>query len=279
MAPAGRRSKIVFSSVQAGAIHWAAQVAVFLTLSPPKKCLRIPTPLLLRALVRIPTPYRAHKEKRPSTLPILTGGIPMIRPIPLAAMDRTLTQSAAARPVEIVHSAPLTPIPSKTSGSALHETEATMAIGNVHGLRCSKWIPPIGFVWKSYSSTSPAEIYDGTSWSRIKDRAIMAAGNTFSLGATGGSREVTLTTAQIPGHSHNGSTSSDGAHTHTASTGAIGGDSYYLSKEENVVKTKTITTSYAGEHTHTVTVGSSGGGQSFSILNPYSTVFMWERIG
>lgn len=27
----------------------------------------------------------------------------------------------------------------------------------------------------------------------------MAAGKTFSLGATGGSREVTLTTAQIPG--------------------------------------------------------------------------------
>lgn len=154
-----------------------------------------------------------------------------------------------------------------------------MAIGNVHGLRCSKWIPPIGFVWKSYSSTSPAEIYEDTSWSRIKDRAIMAAGKTFSLGATGGSREVTLTTAQIPGHSHQGSTSSDGAHTHTASTGAIGGDSYYLDKEGNVVKEKTVTTSYAGEHTHTVTVGSSGGGQSFSILNPYSTVFMWERIG
>ena len=107
----------------------------------------------------------------------------------------------------------------------------------------------------------------------------MAAGENFSLGATGGAREVTLTTAQIPGHSHKGSTSSDGAHTHTASTGAIGGSDKYITKNTNVVKEKTVTTSYAGEHTHTVTVGSSGGGQSFSILNPYSTVFMWERIG
>ena len=39
------------------------------------------------------------------------------------------------------------------------------------------------------------------------------------------------------------------------------------------------TTSSAGAHTHTATIGSTGGGQSFSIMNPYYAVNIWQRVG
>ncbi len=52
-----------------------------------------------------------------------------------------------------------------------------------------------------------------------------------------------------------GSTSSAGAHTHTASG----------------------TAASAGSHKHTITVGSTGSGTAFSVVNAYYAVYMWKR--
>ena len=40
----------------------------------------------------------------------------------------------------------------------------------------------------------------------------------------------------------------------------------------------TNTTSSAGAHTHTATIGSTGGGQAFSIMNPYAAKYIWYRV-
>ena len=85
-------------------------------------------------------------------------------------------------------------------------------IGTVKGIGGSAWIPHVGYVWKSADPTSPAELYQGTTWAKIKDRTILAAGDTYTTGATGGSATHTLTVDEIPSHSHTGSTSSAGAH-------------------------------------------------------------------
>lgn len=67
-----------------------------------------------------------------------------------------------------------------------------------------------------------------------------------TLGALLGSQTVTLTAAQIPGHTHTASTAAGGAHDHGASTASGGGH------------THTGVTVSAGAHTHT---GGAGTGQ------------------
>ena len=81
-----------------------------------------------------------------------------------------------------------------------------MAIGIVKGLAAADDAPPIGFVWKSASPISPAAIFAGTTWSQLKDRAIIAAGGGYANGSTGGRASVTLTTKEMPSHNLGGRT-------------------------------------------------------------------------
>ena len=61
-----------------------------------------------------------------------------------------------------------------------------MALGAV-STPSKTWVPPVGMIITTGSPTSPAEIYDGTSWARITDRFPIGAGESYSLGSTGGS--------------------------------------------------------------------------------------------
>ena len=60
---------------------------------------------------------------------------------------------------------------------------------------------PIGSYYLSDESTSPASLFGGT-WEQIKDRFLVGAGNSYSVGATGGEATHTLTTSEMPSHSH-----------------------------------------------------------------------------
>lgn len=155
-----------------------------------------------------------------------------------------------------------------------------MAIGIVKGLTVAADTPPVGFVWKSASPISPAAIFAGTTWSQLKDRAIIAAGGSYANGSTGGRASVTLTTKEMPAHNHSGSTSSAGAHTHTATVCIA--DTYnegVMTFGDIYIGNATRTTSSAGAHRHSVSIRNTGNGQAFSILNPYIVRYMWERIG
>ena len=154
-----------------------------------------------------------------------------------------------------------------------------MAIGAV-GITSTNWVPPVGFVWTSSSSTSPAALYDGTSWTQIKDRFLIGAGGSYSLGSTGGSTSHTLTVAEMPAHNHSATNiSSTGAHTHTVTsvygTGAI---PFWGGSGSTAFGTKTYTTNSAGSHNHAITLGSTGSGTAFSILNPYIAKYVWRRV-
>lgn len=116
-------------------------------------------------------------------------------------------------------------------------------------------IYPVGSIYMSISSTDPGTLFGGT-WARIRDTFLLAAGNTYAAGATGGEAAHTLTVNEMPSHSHDlwfwnyvpagGSTSGIGsASTHTgSSTGAI---------------------------------QSTGGGAAHNNMPPYLAVYMWRR--
>lgn len=156
-----------------------------------------------------------------------------------------------------------------------------MAIGAVGGVPAADYVPPVGIILTMGVSTSPAELYPGTTWARIKDRFLWGASETHPLGETGGSATHTLTVNEMPAHTHSASLYEAGMHTHTisildGSSMNFGSSSYqnaYLSGS------KKVTTSSAGAHTHTVTVGATGGGKAFSLMNPYVAVNVWQRVG
>lgn len=62
-------------------------------------------------------------------------------------------------------------------------------------------IYPVGSIYMSINSTSPSTLFGG-SWTRIQDRFLLAAGSSYSAGATGGEASHVLTTSEMPSHSH-----------------------------------------------------------------------------
>lgn len=87
---------------------------------------------------------------------------------------------------------------------------------------------PVGSIYMSVNNTDPSTLFTGTTWTRIQDTFLLAAGSTYSAGSTGGSATVTLTSAQsgVPAHSHGKGTltvPSSGATTNGASSGGAWG--------------------------------------------------------
>lgn len=153
-----------------------------------------------------------------------------------------------------------------------------MAIGAVNTLS-SKWAPPVGAIITTSSSVSPAADYAGTSWAQIKDRFLMGAGGSYTLGSTGGSASHTLSVAEMPAHNHSGSITATGNHTHTVSSRSGRSQQFYTGTTiSGCVTSGPKTTSSAGAHTHSVTIGSTGSGQAFSVLNPYVGKYVWRRV-
>ena len=181
-------------------------------------------------------------------------------------------------------------------------TGATTAAQARTNLGILDWIYPVGSLYWSKKSTDPATLFGGT-WTQIKDKFILAAGDTYAQGATGGASTVALTTAQLPAHNHSGSAQDAGWHGHSASSDSTGGHTHQVTSAvadrrcsviegENYgsrQQTPTVTTSSAGWHSHTITVNgggshthsltinNTGGGNAHENMPPYVTYYCWER--
>jgi hypothetical protein len=139
----------------------------------------------------------------------------------------------------------------------------------------SKLTPyPVGAIYLSTSSTSPASLFGGT-WEQIQDKFLLAAGSTYSAGGTGGNATHTHTTAdhkltesEIPSHRHT-------ATTKTTSYGSGSQSSWRCMSFDgtNADWSQTVYTGYtggSGNHNH----GNTG---SSSSLPPYLVVYVWKR--
>lgn len=104
-------------------------------------------------------------------------------------------------------------------------------------------------------------------------------GTTFSgttNGATGGAENHTLTTAQLPAHSHSGTTNADGEHSHNveyANAARDPGASGSLMSYAGTTLNHATTT--AADHTHTFTTGNTGSGEQHNNMPPtFLTTFI-----
>ena len=78
---------------------------------------------------------------------------------------------------------------------------------------------PVGSLYWTSVNENPATTFGGGTWEQIKDKFILAAGDTYSQGATGGSATVTLTTEQMPSHSHETNSLTNSSGTAITTTG------------------------------------------------------------
>jgi microcystin-dependent protein len=156
-----------------------------------------------------------------------------------------------------------------------------MAIGPVGLAPGNGFVPPVGLIWTSGSSTSPASYFSGTSWTRMTDRFLIGAGGSYSLGSIGGATSHILTVAEMPAHSHSGSISAVGDHNHTiydAGGTSIQAESSWIGAGERNFSTTTASFGTSGSHSHSVSIGYTGSGWAFSIMNPYIGKYMWRRV-
>lgn len=163
-----------------------------------------------------------------------------------------------------------------------HITEYVSSNGGVTALD----IYPVGSVYMSVNSTSPAELFGGT-WTRWGNGRVPVGVDTSqtefdAAGKTGGSKTHTLTVGQIPKHTH-GSKSLTGKISNflVQAAGYIGASGIFArSASGSVYKAATssevngydeVTLDASHEHE---AVGSS---QAHNNLQPYITCYMWQR--
>ena len=135
-------------------------------------------------------------------------------------------------------------------------------------------------MWSGQVSAIPEgwSLCDGTNGTPdLRDKFIVGAGNSYSVGATGGAASVTLSVAQMPSHSHSASASSDGGFEHSA------GDRHGSDRPEGPLFYGMGTIYYEGnkelgDHSHAITVNSTGGGQPHENRPPYySLAFICKK--
>lgn len=126
---------------------------------------------------------------------------------------------------------------------------------------------PVGCIYQSTSSTSPASFLGGT-WERIKDKFILAAGDTYAAGKTGGEAGHALTVDEMPAHRHEG----------------IDIDNLYCFGWENGSRTgvnfkKFYGGTYWGNDVQNrLASGYAGGSTAHNNMPPYLTAYIWKRI-
>lgn len=167
---------------------------------------------------------------------------------------------------------------------------------------------PVGAVYITATNTNPGTFLGGT-WAQIaQGRTLIGVGtlgaDTYAAGNTGGAARVTLTTTHIPSHNHGGATGNQSAnHTHSGTTSSGGSHSHTTPLSDGghfpyaggggAEGTSTPlaangTTSSAGAHTHTITTGNNsvshthtissvGDGNAHENRMPYLAVYFWKR--
>lgn len=125
---------------------------------------------------------------------------------------------------------------------------------------------PIGYIYISTSSASPASFIGGT-WEKLNDVFLLATGENSS-GATGGEKSVLLTEEKIPSHNHVSMVGGTGDVISDYLGGSEAGYGLKSGAEgsSGLVSPENYYTSY------------TGGGEAHNNMPPYYAVNMWRRI-
>lgn len=128
-------------------------------------------------------------------------------------------------------------------------------------------IYPVGSLYMSAKATSPASLFGGT-WEQIKDRFILAAGDTYAAGNTGGSAS----------HNHSIGKMFAAAYVNGEYMEySYSGNTQWNANYKNTIPNGTTDTPSNRSYTTGITVYGSPT-QETGNLPPYLTAYIWRRI-
>ena len=145
-------------------------------------------------------------------------------------------------------------------------------------------IYPVGSIYMSVNAVNPSILFGGV-WEQIKDRFLLAAGDTYSNASTGGEATHLLTASES---GQKALTISGGSHIHSglrrsvfgsgSTTGFVSG-----AATQSDVSTAQVTvnsdasTGATGTHTHSVSAENAS--SAHNNMPPYLVVNIWKRTG
>lgn len=141
-------------------------------------------------------------------------------------------------------------------------------------------IYPIGSIYMNVNDINPADLFGGI-WEQIKDCFLLACGDTYANGTTGGEANHKLTVNEMPSHTH-----VQNAHKHAWK----GRKAEWGNTSGGNAKTLidfTATSSYLacaavddnGVGSTTATNKNTGGSGTHNNMPPYLAVNVWKRVG
>lgn len=152
---------------------------------------------------------------------------------------------------------------------------------------------PVGSIYSSTVSTNPGTLFGFGTWvAYAAGRVLLGTdGSTYAAGATGGSATTTISTSNLPSHTHSfsattGASNLDGTFcaSNRSGPGPTGsfsntGNYYNSSLSGGGLSGDINQYQFSGNHTHSVsgTTGSAGSGSAVTTISPYVVVYMWTR--
>jgi len=160
---------------------------------------------------------------------------------------------------------------------------------------------PVGSIYMNASvSTNPGTLLGFGTWAVIASgQMLLGNGGGYTAGSTGGSATTTLSTTNLPSHTHGASglsassstaiTVNDPGHLHTttfggalvygANSGPDPGAAYTAASQTNTAVTGLNGTNVTASTTTSISgnTAATGSGTSFSTISPYLVVYMWQR--
>jgi hypothetical protein len=124
---------------------------------------------------------------------------------------------------------------------------------------------PVGSIYQTTSSTFNPQTAWGGTWERIKDRFLLAAGDTYTGGSTGGEATHKLTVQELPSHQHVMIVNNEGS-----------SSSWVPQFDGYVIKTDCVTQS---KKNYQAKLAQNGAGldQAHNNMPPYIAVYVWKR--
>ena len=132
---------------------------------------------------------------------------------------------------------------------------------------------PIGSIYMNVNSTNPGTLFGGT-WEQIQGRFLLGMSSSYPAGSQGGEASHTLTTAEMPSHTHNPANEAGyyGFITNSKKAFSIGdmgsqsgsGRYYPYASAAFDISRNTLT-------------GTTGGGKSHNNMPPYLSIYIWKR--
>lgn len=145
------------------------------------------------------------------------------------------------------------------AGYTAHNAAGDEIVGTMPAISLED-VYPVGAIYMSAAATNPGTLFGFGTWEQIKDTFLLAAGDAYAAGATGGEATHQLTIAEMPYHQHQMVNGNNGGYDYSGWT-----KSTIVLSDARKGYAGNANTSYAGESA------------SHNNMPPYLAVYMWKR--